>query len=388
VLNVVARGLVAVPGISPQRFGLHWSGQGSNGVFAVLRWCPCLHCTGIIASITCCWCCAGVVAKLAFKGPAGATLAFAGIALAIRLHSAGVIASFVLSSLLPALRRRHCPCHVGAFALVVLALLPSLPLCCCQHCKLASALSQSSRNTCWCHCQHCAIVVAGVVPALLPMLRGHLCPHCTVITAFSTPALPPASQTGIWPVMMQLQHIAGEASLLHSLSLPVASLLYPVVGPQQFSLRRSGQGSDGIFFLFFFFLFLALLWCPCPHCTGVIASVKLSLLPALRRRCHQVGLQRSGWYSAGVCRRCAGVLPALHWRHCQHCAAVILAGVAPALSPLVHGCLCPHRAPLVVAFALPSSLPYVASLPYPVLFTPVFHFLSPDALVAMHVPLP
>ncbi len=55
-------------------------------------------------------------------------------------HCAGVITNIALS-LLPAMRRHHCPCRVGAFALVALALLPLLPLCCRQHCKLASAQS-------------------------------------------------------------------------------------------------------------------------------------------------------------------------------------------------------------------------------------------------------
>jgi hypothetical protein len=131
---------------------------------------------------------------------------------------------------------------------------------------------------------------------------------------------------------------------------------------------------------------LALRWCPHPHRTGVIVSIKLSLLPALRRCCCRVGLQRSGQYSAGVCWHCAGVSSALSWHHCQHCAVVIVAGIAPALLPSVHGHLCPHPAPLVVAFTLPPSLPYVASLPYPVSSTPLIRFLSPDALATMHVP--
>jgi hypothetical protein len=48
--------------------------------------------------------------------------------------------------------------------------------------------------------------------------------------------------------MTQSQHVASEASLLRSLLLPVALLLYPVINPQQFGLQQSGQGSDGIFF--------------------------------------------------------------------------------------------------------------------------------------------
>ncbi len=104
--------------------------------------------------------------------------------------------------------------------------------------------------------------------------------------------------------------------------------------------------------------FLALRWCPCPHRTGIIASIKLSLLPALRRHCCRVGLRRSGWCRAGVCRRCAGVSPALCWRHCQHCAVVLVAGVLPASLPLSRGCFCPCRAGIValVAFALPPAL--------------------------------
>ncbi len=46
----------------------------------------------------------------------------------------------------------------------------------------------------------------------------------------------------------------------------------------------------------------------------------------------------------------------LHWHHCQHCAGFI-ASVAPALSPLSHGCLCPHRTHIVTSIAnwhLPS----------------------------------
>ncbi len=185
----------------------------------------------------------------------------------------------MLLSLLLALRRHHCPCCVGAFALVALALLPLSPLRCCQHRKLLSAQSRRSRNTRWRHCQHRAIVVAGVVPASLPSWRGRLCPHHASVAALGTPALPPASQTGTHPIMTQSRHVISEALLSRSSSSPVASSLYPGVGPQLFGLRRFGQGSNDIFF-------------------GV-ALVSL---------------------------------PALHWRHCQ-CQAVLVAGVAPALSP-------------------------------------------------------
>jgi hypothetical protein len=123
----------------------------------------------------------------------------------------------------------------------------------------------------------------------------------------------------------------------------------PGVGPQRFGLRLSGRGSNGVF--------SALRWCPRPHRTGVIASVKLSSSPALCWRCCRVGLRRSGRCRAGVCRRCARVPPALQWPHRQHRAVVVVAGVAPALSPSSRGRFCPRRASIValVAFALPPA---------------------------------
>ncbi len=113
--------------------------------------------------------------------------------------------------------------------------------------------------------------------------------------------------------------------------------------PQLVGLQRSGQGSDGIF--------LALRWCPHPHCTGVIASVRLSLLPVLRLCCCQVGLQKSGWCSAGICRRCASVLLALLWHHCQHCAVVVVVDVVLASLPSSRWSFC------LIALALLPSLP-------------------------------
>jgi hypothetical protein len=106
--------------------------------------------------------------------------------------------------LLPVLCRHHFPCCVGVFVLVALALLPSSPLCCRQHCELASAQAQSSCNPRWRHCQHRALVVANVAPAPSPSLCRCLCPGHTGVAALGTPSLLPASQTGICPVMMQL----------------------------------------------------------------------------------------------------------------------------------------------------------------------------------------
>jgi hypothetical protein len=70
----------------------------------------------------------------------------------------------------------------------------------------------------------------------------------------------------------------------------------------------------------------------------------------------QLGLQRSGQCRAGVF---AGValasLPALRWRHCQHC-VVVAASIALALLPLLHRHLCPCHAG-VVALVLPALPP-------------------------------
>jgi hypothetical protein len=160
------------------------------------------RCAGVLARITLasllvsscphCRCCAGVVAELAFEGPDGAALAFAGVALAFCPHCAGVIASIVLSSLLPALRRRHHPRCVGAFSLVALALLPSLPSRRRQHRELGPVTKQSRhalaslpalRHRC---CQHCAGIVALVAWASLPSLRWCCRPWHTRVAASIT----------------------------------------------------------------------------------------------------------------------------------------------------------------------------------------------------------
>ena len=86
------------------------------------------RCAGVLARIAlallpasscpCCRRCTGVVAEMAFEGPAGAALAFAGVALAFCPHCAGVIASIVLLSLLLALHRHHWLRCASAFALL------------------------------------------------------------------------------------------------------------------------------------------------------------------------------------------------------------------------------------------------------------------------------
>jgi hypothetical protein len=270
------------------------------------------------------------------------------------MHCASVINN-IAPSLSPVLRRHHFPCRVGAFVLVTLPLLPTSPLCCRQHCKLASAQAQSSCNTRWHHCQHCALVVADVAPAPSHLLRRCLCPGRAGVAALGTPALPPASQTGICPVMTQLQPVVGEVSLLRSTLSPVALLLYPESAHSDFGLRQSGQGSNGIL--------LALSRCPCPHCTGVIASVKLFLLLALCRRCCRVALQGPAGAAqafAGValafCPHPTGVIASIvlssmslalcqHYRHvagrfCSCCTGIFVL-IAFALPPALRPCICP-----------------------------------------------
>jgi hypothetical protein len=128
------------------------------------------------------------------------------------LHCASIINNIALLLLL-VLRQHHFPCCVGAFVLVTLPLSPTLPLRCRQHCELASAQAQSSCIMCWHHRQHCALVVADVAPAPPPSLCRCLCPGCSGVAALGTPVLPPASQTGICPVMTQLRPVVGEVSL-------------------------------------------------------------------------------------------------------------------------------------------------------------------------------
>ncbi len=149
------------------------------------------------SSCPCCRRCTSVVAELAFEGPAGTALVFAGIALAFYPHCAGIITSIVLLSLLPVLCWRHCPCHMGTFALVALALLPLLPSCCHQHLELASAQLQSSCNMRWRHCQHRAIVVASVEPESLPLLLGCHHPRCAGVATLQHTCV--AASITNWP---------------------------------------------------------------------------------------------------------------------------------------------------------------------------------------------
>ncbi len=263
-------------------------------------------------------------------------------------HCAGVITNIALL-LLPALHQHHCPCCMGAFALIALALLPSLPLRCRQHHKLVSAQSQSSCNMHWHPCQHHAIDVAGIAPTSLPLSRGHLCPCCAGVATLGTPALPPASQTGICPVMMQSQHNIGEALLWCSMLLPMALLLYPALAHSNLAFNNLAKAA------------MAFYW----RCAGVLARIALASLPASSCPCHWCcasvvaklafkGLACAALAFAGValafCPRCAGViasivllslLPALCWCHCP-CHMGAFALVPLALLPLLPLRCCQH----------------------------------------------
>jgi hypothetical protein len=127
----------------------------------------------------------------------------------------------------------------------------------------------------WRPCKHCTVVVASNVLALLPTLRWPLCPRCIGIAVFVASALPPASKTGICPITTQLQHIRVRGI--------VVVVVFLAQGPYPASchgdLAFDGLADAALVSL------LALCWHPCPHPAGIIASLVLSLLPALRRRC-------------------------------------------------------------------------------------------------------
>ncbi len=102
---------------------------------------------------------------------------------------------------------------------------------------------------------------------------------------------------------------------------------------------------------------MALSKCPSLHCTGIIASVKLFLLLALRRRCCRVALQGP----AGAAQAFAGVALAFFPHPAGVIASIVLLSMSPALCRhhcRVAGCLCPCRAGIfvLIAFALPPAL--------------------------------
>ncbi len=97
--------------------------------------------------------------------------------------------------------------------------------------------------------------------------------------------------------------------------------------------------------------------CPCPHCTGVIASVKLFLLLALHRRCCRVAFQGP----AGAAQAFAGVALAF----CLHPAGVIASIMLSSMSLALcrhhcrvagRFCSCCTGIFVLITFALPPAL--------------------------------
>ncbi len=225
---------------------------------------------------------------------------------------------------LPALCCHRCHWHCagiialscGGFCFVALAPLPSSPSRRRQHRELASAQSRSSRNTRWRHCQHRAVVFVGVAPALSPSLHGHLCPCCAGVAALVTSTLPPASRTGICPVMTQSRHVAGEAMLSRSSPSPMASSLYPASAHSDLAFDGLAKAAMAFF----------------QRCAGVLACT-LASSPASSCPC---------------CRRCAGVVAELAFEG-PASAALAFAGVALAFRP--------HRADVIASIVLSLSLP-------------------------------
>jgi hypothetical protein len=164
-----------------------------------------------------CWCYAGVWHHCQHCAVVIASAAPAWSPLSRRHHHphcAGVVA-LIAPTLLPASQTGICPVttqlqHLGvsgdvAMLLViargfvpVLGILPwQLCLQWSSQCSAgvsANVVLASLPPLRWCHCQHCAVVVAGVVPALLPLLRGHHCSCCTSVVDLVAPVLPPALQ--------------------------------------------------------------------------------------------------------------------------------------------------------------------------------------------------
>ncbi len=171
-------------------FCLQQSGQGSNGVLLALSRCPCLHCTGVIASVklflllALCRCCC----RVALQSPAGNAQAFAGVALAFCLHPTGIIASIVLLSMSLALCRHHCrvagclcPCCAGIFVLIAFALPPALQPCVYPVTKQSRHALASLPALRHCRCRQ--------LPALLPSSHGRFCPCSAGVANLGIPAL-------------------------------------------------------------------------------------------------------------------------------------------------------------------------------------------------------
>jgi hypothetical protein len=207
------------------------------GLQPMLRWCLCQCCAGVLACVTlaslqalCCHCC-----QLC-------TVVITGIALVLlpascwRLcpHCTGIVA-FVAPALVPASQTGICPTtmqprHIRVHGIVVVVIFLARGLAGIPGIFPRQLFLQWS-NQCSIDIFASAVlatrtgVIVSIVPLLLPALHQHHCPLCAGVVTLGTLALLPASRTGICPFMTQMRHVAGEASLPHSLLLPVASLL-------------------------------------------------------------------------------------------------------------------------------------------------------------------
>ncbi len=118
-----------------------------------------------------------------------------------------------------------------------------------------------------------------------------------------------------------MQHVAGEASLLCSLSSPVASSLYPASAHSDLAFDSLAKAAMAFF----------------QCCAGVLARIALASSPASScphcRRCASIVAELTFEGPAGAALAFAGVALAF----CLHPAgiiAVVIAGIAPASSPL------------------------------------------------------
>ena len=193
-----------------------------------------------------------------------------------------------------------------------------------------------------CCCQRCAGIVPLVARVSLPSLRW-------CCRSWHT-ASPPASQTGICPVMTQSQHVTGEASLSRSTLSPVASLLYPASAYS--NLAFDGQAKAAMAFFGIALVSLPTLhWRHCQHQAVLVADVVPALLPSWHSKVQLVPRWRlpamrsrfacivlaslPASCCCPCCRRCAGVITIVTWVllplaswYCCPCCLCIAASIA------------------------------------------------------------
>jgi hypothetical protein len=158
--------------------GLERSGQGSNGFYQRCAGVPACIARASLPASSCpfCWCCAGIVAELAFevwpvprKRLPALCLRFAHIPLVslpasfchpCHRHCAGIIAM---------LRGRFFPCRAGIFVLIAFASPPASQPDVCPVTKQSQHVLASLPTPRPHRCQSSASIVALVTWALLPL---------------------------------------------------------------------------------------------------------------------------------------------------------------------------------------------------------------------------